>query len=323
MNVRVFPILGLLTAALLSACGGGGGSDSSSGTATAFIVDPATITPASATSSQPFLDRTVPEFYAYGSTCSSATAAQSVLVTDNTVTYNDGTASAAQMKRVAQYAEAAVRTLRDKFGIAPANGIGFDGQKLRVCAAISGSDAQTNGSAGIRTLHIGAPDGYGGLGTLILHESTHVVQAQALNCQTQQYGWERWLTEGMALHVASRDLPGAGALDSLQANFAGIDGNLPFGDMDQRAAARSDRYPGYVLAVATLLGETGKTDVDIYRFMKSVGETSGCPGDKVPYVPGQPVAGWKAAFDASFGTDLRGTGVAGSGFWALAKKYAK
>ncbi len=316
-----------LSLGLLAACGGGGGSssDTSSGSTSAslFAIDPASITPTAATTDQPFQYPNVLEFYAYGSSCRSTALGQAVLVTDNTVTYSDGTATPEHMKRAAQYAEASVRTLRDKFGLSAPNNIGFDGQKVRVCAAISGSSTQSNGSAGIRTLHLGTPEGYSGLGTLAFHETTHMVQAQALNCQTQQYGWERWLTEGMALRVAGQDSPSQGDLNSLQTAFSGLDANLPFGDMDQRVSVRSDRYPGYRLAVDTLLGETGKTELDLYRFMKKVGDTSGCPGGGAIYVLGAPVAGWKAAFDASFGTDLRGTGVAGSGFWALAKKYAK
>lgn len=316
-----------LSCALLLVGGCGGGSSSGSGdsnaSASLFTTDPATITPTAATTDVPFQLGNVLEFYAYGSTCRSTAAGQAVLVTDNTVTYSDGTATPEHMRRAAQYAEASVRTLRDKFGISAPGNVGFDGQKVRVCAAISGSSTQTNGSAGIRTLHLGTPDGYSGLGTLAFHETTHMVQAQALKCQTQQYGWERWLTEGMALRVAGQDSPGQGDLASLQNAFSGIDGNLPFGDMDQRVSVRSDRYPGYRLAVDTLLGETGKTEMDLYRFMQKVGETTGCPGSSTIYVLGAPVAGWKAAFDASFGTDLRGSGVAGSGFWTLAKKYAK
>ena len=72
-----------------------------------------------------------------------------------------------------------------------------------------------------------------------------------------------------------------------------------------------------------MLGETGKTELDLYRFMKKVGETTGCPGSGVNYVLGASIVGWKAAFETSFGTDLRGSGVAGSGFWPLAKKYVK
>lgn len=312
----------LACALVIAGCGGGGGGGGG-GSAIAFSVDPAGITPTAASTDTPFLNYSIREFYAYGSSCRSAAAGQSVLVTDNTVTYSDGTASATQMKRVAQYAEASVRTLRDKFGISAPGNIGFDGQKVRVCAAISGSDAQTNGSAGIRTLHIGAPEGYSGIGTLIYHETVHMVQAQALNCQTTQYGWERWFTEGMALHLAGQDRPSQSQLSNLQAAFSGIDGNLPFGDMDQRAAARNDRYPGYGLAVAVLLGETGKTEQDLYRFLKQVGQTTACPGEGLIYSPSSPVAGWKTAFDAWFGTQLRDRGVAGSDFWNLAKKYAK
>jgi hypothetical protein len=321
----------LLSLGLLAGCGGGGNSGSESSTnanannnsASLFSIDPASITPTAATTDKPFQYPNVLEFYAYGSSCRSTAPGQAVLVSDNTVTYSDGTATPEHMKRAAQYAEASVRTLRDKFGISAPGNIGFDGQKVRVCASISGSSTQSNGSAGIRTLHLGTPEGYSGLGKLAFHETTHMVQAQALNCQTQQYGWERWLTEGMALRVAGQDGPSQGDLSNLQAAFSGIADNLPFGDMDQRVSVRSDRYPGYRLAVDTLLGETGKTELDLYRFLKQVGTTSGCPGSGAIYVLGAPVAGWKAALDASFGTDLRGTGMAGSGFWAVAKKYAK
>ena len=322
----------LLSCALgLGGCGGGssGGSGTGNeggnegGSASLFAIDPASITPTAATTDKPFQVGNVLEFYAYGSTCRSTAPAQAVLVTDNTVTYSDGTATSDHMRRTAQVAEASVRTLRDKFGISAPGNIGFDGQKVRVCASISGSSTQTNGSAGIRTLHLGTPEGYSGLGTLAFHETTHMVQAQALNCQTEQYGWERWLTEGMALRVAGQDQPGQGDLITLQTTFNGIDGNLPFGDMNQRMFPRNDRYPAYRLAVDTVLGETGKTELDLYRFMKKVGETTGCPGSGVNYVLGASIVGWKAAFDTSFGTDLRGSGVAGSGFWPLAKKYVK
>ena len=322
--MRVNALIASACAVVLAACGGGGGGNSeNSSSAGLFTIDPASISPTAATTDTPFQLGNVLEFYAYGSSCRSTALGQAVLATENTVTYSDGTATSEHMRRAAQFAEASVRTLRDKFGISAPGNIGFDGQKVRVCAAISGSSTLTNGSAGIRTLHLGTPDGYGGLGTLAFHETTHMVQAQALNCQTQQYGWERWLTEGMALRVAGQDGPSAGDLASLQTAFSGIDGNLPFGDMNQRLSARNDRYPGYRLAVDTLLGETGKTELDLYRFLKKVGETTGCPGAETIYVLNQPVAGWKAAFDTAFGTDLRGSGVAGSGFWVLAKKYAK
>lgn len=318
---RLLP-LAAASALLLCACGGGGGDDKGGGSV-AFSIDPASVNPTSTTTDQPFLDPNVVEFYAFGSSCRSTAKGQAVLVTDNTVTYSDGTPSAAHLKRVSQYAEAAVRTLRDKFGITAPGNVGFDGQKLRVCAVISGSDNQTNGSAGVRTLHIGTPEGYSRLATLIYHESTHAVQAQALNCQIQQYGWERWFTEGMALHVAGQDAPSSGDLAGLQSTFAGIEGNLPMGDMDQRAGVRNDRYPAYRLAVDTLLGETGKTDQDLYRFLVQVGRTTGCPGEGANYTPAALAAGWKTSFDASFGTDLRGRGAMGADFWTAARKYAK
>jgi hypothetical protein len=317
-------LLALACSTLFAACGGGGGEDGGSN-GIAFVIDPSTVVATATTTDQPFQDFAVLEFYAYGSSCQSMAAGQSVLVTDNTVTYSNGTPSAAHLQRVAQYAEASVRTLRDKFGITPANGVGFDGQKVRVCAAIEGSDNATSGSAGIRTLHVGTPDGYGRIGSLIYHETVHMVQAQALNCQTQQYAWERWFNEGMALRLAGQDLPSKSSLGALQSRaFADAAGGTPFADMDQRAWPRNDRYPGYRLAIDTLLGETGKTEQDLYRFLKQVGDTQGCPGQNLNYpVDAAYAAGWKTAFDATFGTDLRGSGVAGSGFWGRASAYAR
>lgn len=309
--------LSALVVSTLTACGGGGDSGPHN-TAFSLSVDPATITPTATSTDTSFQNTGAAEFMAYGSSsCYSTAKGQPVLETANTVTYNNGTASAAHMKRIAQYAEASIQMLRSQFGITAPNNVGFDGQKVRVCAAIGGSSNQTNGTAGIRTLMVEAPEGDAGLDRLVYHELVHMVQAQALNCQTQQYGWERWYTEGMAVHMAGQDMPGSGDIASLKTVFAGFSGGVPFADTDQRAMWSADRYPGYRLAVETLLGETGKSDVDLYKFLKSVGSTSGCPA----YSTTDPTVGWKAAFDAYFGADLRGSGALGAGFWAAAAKY--
>ena len=83
-------------------------------------------------------------------------------------------------------------------------------------------------------------------------------------------------------------------------------------------------YPGYRLAVDTLLGESGKSKKALCGFLKHVADTQGCPGAGQLY-GAHPAAntGWKTAFDHGFGTDLRGCGFVARGFRAVASKYAR
>lgn len=321
-------------AMVLAACGGGdddGGGSKSLGPS--FTSDPAKVTPVRAVAEQAYameLDgngQYLPsqEFYAFNSHECTQTGQKGAAVweTPNVVVYNNGTATEEQAQKIAQYAEASVLSLRDRYGITPANGLGFDGQKVRVCTGVGGNN-NYSGSAGIRTQYIVAPNGGSTTGTMVFHEMVHTVQAQALNCQKDQYLWERWLTEGMALAVAGQDGVSKKQLGSLKKAFQDASGATPFGDMSQRENPRNDRYPGYRLAVETLLSETGKNDKDLYAFLKQIGDTQGCPGtDAYSQNNWQDLLqqGWKVEFDNYFGVDLRGQGVAGSDFWAAAERY--
>ena len=140
------------------------------------------------------------------------------------------------------------------------------------------------------------------------------MQAQALNCRNDQYGFERWLTEGMALRVAGQDLPAKSDVTGLQALFSG---GTPFDDINSRTFPDFNRYPAYRLSYDTFLGVAGKTDADVHNFLKNYGSTVGCP--VTPFL----LTGWKAQFDAYFGTGLRGTGALGSTFWTVSPAYAK
>lgn len=323
----------LACAVMLAACGGGDEDGGSKGVGPSFTVDPASVSPQKTVAQQAYaleLDANgayLPspnEFFAFNAQqCGQGgQIGAAVWETPNVVVYNQGAASDEQARKIAQYGEASVLSLRDRYGIMPSNGIGFDGQKVRICTTVEGKNY--SGSAGIRTQFIAAPDGGSQTGTMVFHEMVHMVQAQALNCQTRQYRWERWLTEGMALAVAGQDGITKKQLGAMKKAFADAPGGLPFADMDQGMAPRNDRYPGYRLAVETFLDATHKTDLDLYAFMKHVGDTQGCPGEDVFSQPNWNevmAQGWKAEFDSFFGVDLRGQGIAGSGFWDAAERY--
>lgn len=329
----------LACAAMLAACGGGDGDSGGKGSGNllgpSFTVEPADVTPVKATAQRDYaftleLDGNgqylpVPnEFFAFNAQrcAQGGKVGADVWETANVVVYNNGSASDEQARKIAQYGEASVLSLRDRYGIQPSNGTGFDGQKVRICTGVDGKNY--SGSAGIRTQYLDVPDGGSQTGTMVFHEMVHMVQAQALNCQTSQYRWERWLTEGMALAVAGQDSLSKKQLDSAKKAFSDAEGGTPFGDRNQSAGPRNDRYPGYRLAVETLLSELGKNDRDLYAFMKQVGSTRGCPGDNLySYSNWEEVIGqgWKADFDQFFGVDLRGQGIAGSGFWDAAARY--
>jgi hypothetical protein len=300
-------------AILLSGCGGGDGGDGGSSVdsiATKFTINPSTVTVTPGTTTTRFAPTT--GFTAFGATCSRTPGTYNVLLTTNAIVYNSDTVSAADLDNVARYTEAAVVTLRSKYGMT--DNIGFDGlNKVKVCATVS----SVGGSSGYNDLFVEI-NNYSNknaiLADLIKHEMTHMVQAQALNCQLEQYGFERWLTEGMALRSAEQDLPSKSNLATLQSLFSG---GTPFNDTYNRSFPDFARYPAYRLAYDTFLGQYNKTDVDVFKFLRNYGATKGCP------VSSPSVANWKTEFDAYFGTDLRGAGPLGSTFWTSAAAYAK
>ena len=312
--------------ATLTACGGGGNEGNGGGDTTAstnlFSVQPASIGAQSQTLATGFATPGFAnEFIAFGASCSAATGAYDVKVTDNAVVYNADSVQSSTLEAIAQYADASIQTLRAHYGIS-AN-VGFDGTKVRVCATtLNGS----NGSAGFNTLYIGAQNSGTLLAQLVHHEMTHLVQTQALRCRTYQFAFERWLTEGMALHMGQQDLPTLASLGALRTSFAAVTTQTPFGDINGRSFANFELYPGYRLAFDTFLGEASKTDVDVYNFLADYGQVHGCPGTANGLPQGS--NGWKVEFEQAFGVSLRtstGSNVYGDAdaFWSAAAKYTQ
>jgi hypothetical protein len=317
----MFRVSALLVALVSALTGCGGGGDGSSGVvsaaqiATRFSVDPATVLVTSNTTTTPFSNvrfGTLANFTAWGSTCPITTGNYPVLETANAIVYNSGAATATDLDNAARYTDAAIATLRNKYSLP--GSVGLDGaNKFKVCVTTT---SDSGSSAGYNDLFVQTytyPNKDSLLADLILHEMTHALQAHALHCTLDQYGFERWLTEGMALNASGQNLPSKSALSGLQTLFSG---GTPFADTWNRNMPNNDRYPGYALAYKTFLGEYGKTDIDVYNFLTHYGSTVGCPSS------GNSAGTWKTEFDAYFGTDLRGTGVLGSTFWANAPKYA-
>lgn len=311
----------LLLAMVTALAGCGGGNDGgSSGVASAaqiaakFSVDPATVVVTSHTTTTPFSTVTYGTGTmntAWSSTCAITPGNYSVLETPNVIVYNADTVSTSDLDLAARYADAAIISMRSKYSIP--GSVGLDGaNKIRVCITTN----SIGGSAGYNDLFVQVysyPNRNSMLADLIIHEMTHALQNHALHCTLDQYGFERWLNEGMALSAAAQDMPSKSAVSSLQATFAG---GTPFSDTWARSGVDFSHYPGYVLAYKTFLGEFNKTDVDVYNFLANYGSTVGCPSSS------NSAATWKTQFDAYFGSDLRGTGVLGSTFWTVASRYA-
>lgn len=323
-----FGVVGML----LAACGGGGadsgggGSSDAAAIAALFTVEPTTVTVTQTTTSTPFILPGGPGFTAFGSSsyCPTVAGTYAVRETPNVIVYNDlgNSVSASDLDAVARYTDASVRTLRAKFSIPGTTGL--DGtNKVRVCAR-EPAGGGSNGSAGYNDLYVEISNyssKYLVLAQLIKHEMTHMVQAQAMNCQADQYSYERWLTEGMALRSAGQDLPSRAEIATLQTYFQ--PGQTPFDDINNRTYPDMNRYPAYRLAYDTFLATAGKTDVDVYNFLKDYAANhGGCPA-RDPMTSQPPADGWKSAFDAYFGTDLRGAGALGSTFWTTAVGYAQ
>lgn len=312
MTCRTLGRIGALTVvALLVACGAG---DDRPDRPPVFTVDPATITPRETTTTVPFAGN---GFVATGATCSRSsqpTAGEVVYEADHTVTYSDGTVPAALVRDAARHAEAGVRTLRGRFALtAP---VGFNGSKVHQC--VNGRGAFS--TAGWNTIQVLVTAGSQELDRVTVHELVHVLQAQALGCTQRQYQFERWLMEGMALHVAGQDQPSKDDLRGLQALFADVATRSPFGDILNSPVSR---YPAYRLAFDAFLGESRRSPADVLRFLQQYGAVNGCPLSAANGGPaGVDQTGWKTEFDAAFGVDLRGTGALGEGFWAVASRYA-
>ncbi|WP_019142477.1 hypothetical protein [Noviherbaspirillum massiliense] len=297
---------------MLVACGGGFGDDDSSNNdvSSLFSVTASGIPVQEHSTTTPFATSSTTEFLAFGATCSRQPGTYNVKETANAIVYNADSVPSSVLSSIAQYADASIQTLRARYSFpGPA---GFDGTKVRVCASVNNG---TNGSAGINTLYVGTKNTGRMLAQLVHHEMTHLVQAQALQCRTDQYRFERWLAEGMALHMGQQDMPRFSQLSNLRAQFATVNTGTPFGDTDNTTYPVTARYPGYRLAFDTFLGEYKRTDIDVVDFLKSYGAAHHCPSD--------PNGNWKVEFDARFGTDLRGAGVLGTTFWFAAKTYAQ
>jgi hypothetical protein len=312
MTTRTRTAFAAFICTILSACGGGKNEDkdfttTASEIAAHFSIDPASVTLSRSTVTAPFSTTT-------RSNCPSTTGSYAVLETANTVVYNADTVSNTDLENATRYAEAAIQTFRTSFGIGGA--VGLDGtNKYRVCV----TSLKVGGTAGYNDLFVEintTPDKNAVLASLIKHESMHSVEMQVLGCTREQYGFERWLLEGMALHAGWQDQPKKADLPGLQALFTG--GTTPMDDTYARVAAPLNRYPAYRLAYDTMLGELGITDADVYNFLKAYATQHGCPAS------GNQALNWKADFDAHFpGASLRGSGALGAGFWRAAANYAR
>ncbi len=256
-------------------------------------------------------------------------SSQTVISGDNTTTWASAGTSLADQKLIASYAEAAVQTIKARLGLTAAT-VGMDGSRVRICAD-SGLTIG-DGSAGYRSFIVATlsspqngktqsardeltADDNSGLKRLVLHEMTHVAQAQLLKCQSSSPAFERWYLEGMALRVAGQDQPYVAELASLQTAFNSST-PTPFDDTNNTANANFDRYMAYRLAVDTLLGETGRNESDLFGFLRQYGQQNGCPSGGT--------GNFLNAFDSYFGSSLRESGsTLGGRFWAdAAPRYA-
>ncbi len=307
MSIRNRTALAAAICAIVSACGGG--SDKKDFTTTPaeiashFSIDPASVTVSHATVTTPMTQFT---------NCNRTSGSYDVLETPNTIVYNADTVSATDLDNAARYTEAAIVTHRTTFGLSGT--VGLDGtNKIRVCV----TNLHVGGEARVNDFLVEIntyPDKNAILASLIKHELMHAVERIALGCSTY-YAFEAWMMEGMALHEGWQDLPKKSDLSSLQALFT--NGAVPMDDTYALVRLNLAKYPAYRLAYDTMLGELGKTDVDIYNFLKAYHSQHGCPS-------GDSTSNWKTEFDAYFpGANLRGTGALGSGFWSAAVKYAQ
>jgi hypothetical protein len=333
-----------LCSLILAGCGGGGSGGSSgggngSGTGTqlpsAFYASGITwdqIAVTSNTTSTPIAQFVGGNEYIPTTLgCYVAAANYPVKETSNVIVYSDSGVADADLTRVARFAEASLLTLRSRYSFS--SGTGFSGSKLKVCVSTGTSG---NAEASYNTMQVASQGQTEYLqASTIHHEMTHIAQAQALGCSANAPAYEKWLLEGMALHVSGMDLPAKSSLGSLQTTVTSYGISTPFDWIDGGMAPVSV-YPSFRLAFDAFLGVKGKTDIDVMNFLKSYGsstavksdgETNGCPGVAVPGTNGgrQPYAGngWKTEFDAYFSTDLRGTGALGTTFWTTAPTYAQ
>lgn len=305
----------------LTACGGGGENNEFTPNYQGLYngTDYTSIATVSAAAVQPF-DYVANgiAFQSYGKTCSASTS-QNVVTTEHTVVYTDATnLDAATLSKIAQMTEASYLRLVELFGVdfAP----GADGtSRIKVCAS---SNDSGNGSSGYSDLQIGIPSNDWQLARLIHHELVHVVEAQSLQCKTEQYRFERWLTEGLALHVAMQDLPTKSEVAGLKSNFDAADLESPYSYLPNFTYPDMTRYPAWRLAIDTFLGEFNKSAKDVNDFLISYGNTNGCPAWSTNFETIDP-EGWKVQFDEYFEADLRGEGVLGSTFWSIAPNYAE
>ena len=305
---------------VLTACGGGGGGTKSSESAASYSTlyggqTYTSIPVSNATAATAFDDTaaTGASFVAFASTCNGSTP-QSVVRTTNVDVYSDGSISDnATLTKIAQMTEASVIKLRSLFQIAGT--VGFDNtNKVRVCASTTSAN---NGSAGYTTLQLGLPSDDWILARLIHHELVHMVEAQALQCRNVGYRFERWLVEGLALRIGMQDQPSKSEVASLQSASVAAGYATPHYELDVGSMPTISRFPGFRLAIDTFLGEKGKTENDVMNFLRDYGASEGCP------TAGNLATGWKTRFDATFSTDLRGTGTMGSAsFWTAAASYA-
>jgi len=277
-----------------------------------YSVDPATIAVTITTRSNGY--RQAEGVIAFGTGCAAQQPSYDAVETGNVIVFADGSATLAQRQAAARLADATVRTLRDKFGINET--VGLNDARVRVCLT-----RVDGGSAGFTTVQVSdaavidtdsGNKNSNSLQALLMHELTHVVQLQTLGCRARFYRHEKWFLEGMALRLAGQDVAYADELSAYRA--AQFPANAtPFDDVDVNAGSLQ-RYLGYRMAVDVLLHASGRTERDLYAFLRGVGATSGCPAGNV---------GWKPAFDAFFGQDLRGAGPLGSGFWSIAPNYTQ
>lgn len=277
-----------------------------------FSVDPTTIAVTNTSRSDGY--RQAEGVIAFGNGCRALQSSYAAVETGNVIVYADGLATLAQRQAAARMADASVRTLRVKFGINES--VGLNDARIRVC--LTPVDGASAGYTTVQVSDAAVVDtdpnnrNSNSLQALLMHELTHVVQLQALGCRARFYGHEKWFIEGMALRLAGQDVTSANELAAFRAQqFPGS--ATPFDDIDVNAGSLQ-RYLAYRMAVDVLLQSSGRTERDLYAFLKQVGSGSGCPAGN---------AGWKAAFDTFFGLALRGTGPLGDGFWSIAPNYTQ
>ncbi len=288
--------------------GCGGGDDDGSSDVSIFNVDPASLEVKKGVTDKSYTYSIFGSVKLASESCGPYSSSYSVQETNNSVVYSNGSVAVDDLVSAARYTEASILTLRSIFKLPPT--VGINGEKIRVCVGSNFS----GGSGGYNTLSVERRSD-SRLQGLIFHELIHVYQSSAMRCVNNFLPEEKWFVEGMAEAIASTGRESLSKINSTKAIFTGTT-KSPYDEISARVYPNFSKYPAYTSAYDVALGESKKTHLDAYNFLKKHGDEIGCN-------PTPGVNGWKSRFEAYFGVELRGSGALGSGFWDVLPKYLK